>query len=356
MMTFDHLLITPFNGFKKLYLHSYGPLGFFSAAEMFFFISGLVIGFILVTKPEFSIWKRIKKIYLANWITLLVLSSLFCLFPRFFAEWNQPNELMPFLEKPLESVFSSALFLYLPYYFDVLPIYCLFFLIVPIIAKLLREHRIITLLIVSFSLWCFGQLAPSISFEQLIDPFLSHQKLPWFDPFGWQILFVVGAASGYLYKKNPQNIIFNPSHLVLCAIGIFLFSCFVLRHYFAGDTFFLSPLIDIKTLGPLRAINFFLAMYFGFGICKNKTWFQIPALAYLGQYSLTVFLYHAVLIYLLDSQRVLITSLDLLYQMVIFAAAILSLWAAAFCSERFSSANIGRLNILKVDKTFFQTF
>lgn len=329
MMMFDHLLLTPFNSWQTLYQHSYGPLGFFSAAEMFFFIAGLVIGFILVGKPHLVLTARIKKIYLANLLAILFFGLLLKLFPYFFSAWNEAGKFAGFIDSWWETLFLSGVLLHLPYFFDVLPLYCLFFFFVPVIARLLQQQKLARLLSVSLLSWLFGQLSPASRFEAFIDPFFTHQKLPWFDPFSWQLLFVIGIVVGYAYQSNTYSRFFKPSRMALWFVGLFLATCFILRHIYTDELFFLTPFIDVKTLGPLRIVNFFAAAYFCFAILKGKKWFEVPSLAYLGRSSLVVFTYHAFLIYFLDVFEMSIKGMPLVSQIAIFLLALLSLWLPA---------------------------
>ena len=94
MMTMDHLLLWPFNFWPTFYAHAYGPLGFFSAAEGFFFISGLLAGLLLATKPNVILGNlslRLWKIYIGNFLCLSIFTLSIFLVLSFFVQWGQSS-------------------------------------------------------------------------------------------------------------------------------------------------------------------------------------------------------------------------------------------------------------------------
>lgn len=324
MMTFDHLLITPFNSWNKVYLHAYGPFGFFSAAEIFFFISGLLVGSIIAEKPNATFTHRVKKIYFSNAAILLLLVFIMHIFPDYFLAWYKEGSLKPFVDSPLVATVSFLSFVYLPFFFDVLPLYCVFFLFIPLIRKAIDNQKISFLIFFSGLSWIIGQFFPSQIIENNLKSLIPSQFF-YFEPWSWQALFLIALLAGYFYKKIPNHKFFSPNRNMILFMVAFCVICFSVRHYYAGETNFINSLTEVRTLGPLRFINFLFAAMLCFTVLKRV---KIPMnpFAYLGKMSLTVFLYHAFLVYLVSAPSEFIAELTDAQKTIVVLLSLLSLW------------------------------
>lgn len=335
MMTVDHLLAWPFASWPKFFAHSYGPLGFFSAAEAFFFISGLIAGLLLLAKPELilgSLKTRLAKLYGANLLGLMCIALGIYFLPNFFAQWGESPWIKNFFAHPLEALFLSALFLYLPSFFDILPVYFIFFLSLPFIYGLFQKAQGPKLLTCSLVIWGFGQYAPWQRISAFLSDYIPLTQLGWFDIFSWQLLFLLGVMSGYFSQKLKSILETIPTYVTVVATA-FCLICFACRHYFLLEDPRFAPWIDVRTLGPLRLANFLVAAYCISSIVRKATLFNVPSIAFLGRWSLPVFLYHSCLVYFLGAFTTEITALPLALKALVFSMAIASLWVPAIINH-----------------------
>jgi hypothetical protein len=214
MMTVDHLLIWPFDFWSAIYEHSYGPFGFFSAAEAFYFISGLLAGMLLANKPQVilgNLQARLGKLYLANLACIAMMALSGFLAPAFFAQWGNVSWIQDIYYHPFQIVLLASLFLYLPSFFDILPVYCCFFLLLPLILRLIRADKMGLLLFFSLSLYGLGQLALLQKISLVLGHVLPRVSLGWFDIFSWQLLFVSAVVAGYYFgRKKLDQLIERP--------------------------------------------------------------------------------------------------------------------------------------------------
>lgn len=328
LMTIDHLLLWPFNFWQTFYRYSYGPLGFFTAAECFFFISGILAGNLLKNKPDYiskSLPKRLFKLYFANMLGLSILTMSAFLFPDYFYQWGNGFLDDYFLYNPIKVTILAAFFIYLPSFFNILPLYFYFFASLALLNKIVKNSKyIIFTLFCSIILWILGQFALQNKIENYLKPFFPIVDLGWFDIFSWQILFVLAFILGY-HQKNIRPFLLYPHKIIIFLVTIFCISCFFIKHKLFLDLDILW-LTDIQTLGIIRLLNFLAAAYLIYLILNKYIIFNIKIFANLGNNSLSVFVYHSCLVYYLGAFTNQIKELNLLSKIIIFIMAILSLY------------------------------
>lgn len=190
----DHI---PGNFLSTFTLQSYAMC---DAAEVFIFISGYTAALVYsratdrdgVLMASARIWRRVWQLYVAH----------LCLFMIYNAEvsytvlrFNNPlfiDELQvgAFLDQPAEAVIRVLLLQFQPTFLDILPLYIALLLVFPFVLMALRRHLLVA-------------LVPSIALYMLAR--WTGLNLPgypddhgWtFNPFAWQLLFVIGAAFGH---------------------------------------------------------------------------------------------------------------------------------------------------------------
>ncbi len=186
-MAFNHLPPTRAHGWQNW-------LGWVSAAEGFFFISGAVVGIVYGRKMLTAGWAHVRRslvnralyLYLANLALLLLFLGLefggILRDNRFSMLWSQgsfdASRLLSFNQ---------------PYYLHVLTRYVAFLLFAPLALSWLRAGRTRRLLTTSVAIYLLGwALGPN-------------PRIPWLESSGyqvfpiliWQLLFFVGMACGY---------------------------------------------------------------------------------------------------------------------------------------------------------------
>jgi|SRR5882672_10025188 len=202
-----------------------------------------------------------------------------------------------FRDKPILAFLLGATFTYQPPLLDILPMYCIFLLMMPLVIRLLIMNRSILVLLFSGGTWLCAQFGAG-SFVKTIFGNLPI-NLGHFDISAWQLLFVAGLFFGVrrctrIGGNRPLRTI---SIIVSCVLVVVFF---LFRHDLiipnASDSIW--PLAESATLGPLRLLNFA-----ALGILLSASCFwpnhsmRVRSFAYLGRHSLAVFTFSILCVY-----------------------------------------------------------
>src|SRR5580704_12931430 len=202
--------------------------GFSDATEIFIFISGYTasfvygramrdVGFVVATA---RILRRVWPIYAAH----------VCLFTIFLAEisyvatrfenplYSEEMGILDFLKEPDITIVQALLLRFRPVNMDVLPLYIVLMLLLPLILGLMRRSADLTL--------ALSVLLYAVTWE--FDLYLSaYPNGFWaFNPFAWQLLFVFGAWCAQGGAQRMSRILVSPITLWIC-FAYLLFSFFV---------------------------------------------------------------------------------------------------------------------------------
>jgi hypothetical protein len=238
------------------------PLGFFTTAECFVFVSAFLGGMLFRKRAEklgfaaarsFSI-RRAWRIYGAHLVTL---AFTFALGSLFLSEVpGIKNLLNHYLTNPCAAIVGSLALLFRPPLMDILPMYILFSFLTPAAFGAAQRWGWKTVLFVSFSAWVIAQ-------THVRDMLVTASKdLPFvqlgpFDLLAWQLLWVGGLFIGQRFLENksllPMPHLLRPL-FVLFAIAFIVWR----RNTITGglDPVTQTWLLDKWHLGPLRLINF----------------------------------------------------------------------------------------------------
>jgi hypothetical protein len=273
------------------------PLGFFTTAECFVFVSAFLAGMVFRKRSEklgfvaarVSSVNRALRIYRAH---LLTVGFAFVLGSFFLSEFPGIRSLLDhYLADPWTAIAGSLALLFRPPLMDILPMYILFSLLTPLAFWAAQRWGWRTVLLVSFSTWLIAQThvrdlllttAGNVSFVQL-GPF---------DLLAWQFLWVGGLFVG-------QGLLGNQPLLViphwLRPLLIFSVTVFLLWRWIsvAGghDLTTQNWLFDKWHLGPLRLINFALAATIAATFLKyiNRWEVGLRPFSLIGRHMLPVF-------------------------------------------------------------------
>lgn len=172
--------------------------------------------------------------------------------------WENPNILLSFMTLR-----------YVPNYFDILPMYMIVLLLMPIIMALAKVNK---WLVATFILgvWTLAQrsLLEQLGLSQFYIGFPAEpwSDRPWFfNPFGWQLIFFTGFAfmRGWL-PKPPVNkgLILFAAFLVLANIPLSNIGVREFGFDWAKDIrILIKPLIDKSSFGVLRYVHFLALAY-----------------------------------------------------------------------------------------------
>jgi len=269
------------------------PLGLFTAAEGFVFLSGLLAGWVYTRKyrsvgPE-GLWlastNRAKSIYRWHVADLLSCFVLVQLTEHLFG-FCSPAVPQLFFHHPIEALGLGLSLLYQPGLLDLLPMYCGFVLLLPVVIRSLENGRRFHVLAVSALAWLAVQWAPPIDGAPLYPIHTGS-----FNLFAWQFLFVAGVVVGHARVSGFAQVA-RPSKWVLAAAGLLALYCLGVRHLHWGslwpDATF-GVLLNKPALGLLRMADFGAVAYLVAALAE-----RFPALAtsrtlsLLGRHSLPV--------------------------------------------------------------------
>jgi len=240
-------------------------LGFFTAAEGFVFLSGLMAGMVYTRKLRAggpaSLWDavlgRTKTIY--AWHVASFVGALACVvLAEYACGYCSPTAPRLFFEHPLAALGLGAALLYQPGLLDLLPMYCVFVLFLPVVIRGIESGRRWLVLSASVFLWLVAQWAPAAG---------SLRTYPIntgsFSLLAWQLIFVAGVAIGHAgISGRPQ--VARPSRLaVLCAASVAIYGFGVQQAHWPalwpGAVF--GVLLNKPALGLLRLADFGCVAY-----------------------------------------------------------------------------------------------
>lgn len=170
--------------------------GFSSAAEVFFLLSGYLVGavyFSAAKDPSIAdfarkVWARMRKLYVYNLALFLVLLPL-C---RFSADMARLSFYGYFFRGGTTTYLQFLLLYVQPYCLEILVTYMVLLAIAPLFAILLRVHAVIAILI-SLTVYCYAHGHPLFNIPGGSPLGDWHWN---FNPASWQILFFAAMAAG----------------------------------------------------------------------------------------------------------------------------------------------------------------
>src|ERR1700676_5253325 len=240
------------------------PLGCFSTAECFVFVSAFLAGMLFRKRAEklgFAAARsasihRAGRIYRAHLVTL---SFAFVLGSFFLSELpGIRNMLDRYLMDPWAAIGGSLALLFRPPLMDILPMYVLFSFLTPTAFGAAQRWGWKTVLFASFSVWVIAQTdVRGILVNASNDlPFV---QLGPFDLLAWQFLWVGGLFIGQRFLGNRARL--PTPHLlrlliVLSAIAFLFWRWISITS--GPDPITETWLFNKWHLGPLRLINFAL--------------------------------------------------------------------------------------------------
>lgn len=249
MMTVDHLPNQPLKRFTE-YL-----LGYASAPDAFVFLSGLVSGWVYLKvldqrgMPALNnrALRRARDIYVVH-LSLLVLT---------IAGAVLFNHGTFRAQHPAQAFVAGALLIYQPSLSDILPMYCIFLLFVPLVLSQLVKGSIRLVIAISVALWMLSQFGIGDA----------SQLVPWiylgtFNLLAWQVYFVAGLCFAFHTRRTENAIPRSRGLLAFCAIAATLLFVDRHLHVLAG----LKPLLKFSGGPDHNPVRFFDAACLGYVI------------------------------------------------------------------------------------------
>lgn len=283
---------------------------FITEAEVFVFLSGLIAGLLYTEKQNYSPAKvavnysRIIKIYSYHVTNIAIVASLFILFS--FLDLINPSSyeaygLDSLTSTPIESLSLSLVFLYMPRYLDILPLFFMSSLVVPISLSFFSNRKALQVLGLSFLLWLIPQASPLIFQHE--NPFINLKEAPFYEGYfnllSWQFLFVISAYIGFSFQEI-QRFYSSSKIFVIAFLLCCMFAIFKITTYLYKDIELPEILESKPHLGLLRITNLLSLSLVTYWVIKNKfiPFKKFTFISSLGKYSLEVFTFHVIIVYL----------------------------------------------------------
>jgi hypothetical protein len=299
LMTMDHL---PGNVFARFSNPVYGPFGFFTAVPGFVFLSGFVAGQVYGRHwQSYGVWsvirrvlRRMRMIYVAQLALLFTLSLAFLCHFRGTSNFQGADL---FRTHPLSAFLMGASLLYQPAYLDILPMYCFFLILTPVLLWRLQKGHVGRVLSCSCALGLLTGLAFHLPRNALGVNFGASS------PLTQQFVFVVGMVLGVKQVRLGSFSPFVRTLLITTCIALSVLFLLLRWEYALVPAF--RSLVDHlsrRQLAPLRFLNF---AAFGVSITwivektsllKARNFFS-RSLIMLGQHSLVVFVWSIMITY-----------------------------------------------------------
>ncbi len=269
------------------------PIGVFTAAEGFVFLSGLLAGWVYTRKlrergPD-GLWTavllRAKTIY--KWHVASFIGAFICVqVTEQVCAFCSPNVPRLFFQHPLEALGLGVTLLYQPGLLDLLPMYCVFVAALPWVIRGLESGRRWLVLSVSAGLWLAVQWAPAVDGAPLYP-----LNTGSFNLLAWQFIFVAGAAIGHARLSGSPQVV-RPNPWVVIAAAALAVYCFGIRQYGWGSLWPVKTygmFLNKSALGLLRIGNFAAVAYLVAIVGERfPSVLSVRPLEFLGRHSLVV--------------------------------------------------------------------
>ncbi|HZQ46918.1 MAG TPA: OpgC domain-containing protein [Verrucomicrobiae bacterium] len=323
--------------------YTFEYFGYLSEAEGFVLLSGFVAGLsytrLASQHPASTLSRqaflRARTIYLyhaAIFILSFLIIKIFSRDEEYASSWDELVHL-----NPAVSLVAGITCLNQPKFLDILPMYCIFVLNVPLIIQAFRRKLSWLVLALSALLWGITQFGfrTSTAVQWL------HNYLPVnlgeFEVCSWQVLFVAGLYLGF---RSSAGGIMKPCFgrlLVVYLWGIAICLMLVKHHIVCGTevAYVAERMSDKPTLGALRIFNFaivyMLLIHYGWNLRPGLV---VHGLAYLGRRSLQVFGWHVLVVIAAGAFYELRGLVNEEPRIVVVAACIAALYIPAYVAQR----------------------
>jgi hypothetical protein len=232
----DHL---PTNILTWFTIRNYG---FSDATEIFIFISGYTAAFVYgramlqsgVVIATARILRRVWQIYVAHvFLFVIFLAEISYVATRFENPlYSEEMGIMDFLKQPDVTIIQALLLRFRPVNMDVLPLYIVLMLFLPLILWLMKWRADVTL--------ALSVLLYAVTWQ--FDLYLSaYPNGFWiFNPFAWQLLFVFGAWCALSGARRMTRILSSPVTMWI-AFAYIAFAFFITMTWHFPQLSFLMP-------------------------------------------------------------------------------------------------------------------
>ncbi len=318
---------------------------FCDAAEVFVFISGFtatfVFGRMMVQQgtafAAAQILKRCWTLYVAHiFLFVIFIAQVSYTAARFNnSMFLDEMKVAEFLQEPYIAVLKAVVLQFQPQFMNILPLYIVLLLGFVVFLPLLRRWPV-PVVALSVALWIAAAILH-----------FNFRKYPggvwYFNPFAWQVIFVLGAAFALRRIDVRLPALQRPRHLIWLSAGfvavtvtakLIMTAIYIQTGDFPQTAVRVLYIIADKTnLGPLRLLNFLALAHLTVTLVPrdyrlfSSAWAEPVVLC--GQNSLNIF---CLGIFLSVAAHFLLTEIDsgILAQVIISAGGVLVMFGTAY--------------------------
>ncbi|MFO1418110.1 MAG: OpgC domain-containing protein [Methylotetracoccus sp.] len=286
----------PRNDLARFTPSRFGPS---DAAEIFVFLSGLVAALAYgetfrragLALGSVRVLTRCGQVYAAHIGSFLLLAAICTIGTSVlgYPDYAERLNIRFFFDETEVALLHLLTLRYVPNYFDILPMYLVVMLWIPLFWALSRVHVLVP---AALSLGLYAA-------SWWLDIGLSADRggRPWFfNPFAWQLLFFAGFGFGAGWYRPLR---FGSGRLLLAALIIVVLVPLgpdpTLRP--SGSLSLvhaaLQPVLEKTRCGPLRLLHFFALAYLASAVLRARSdWFDTVfarPIVLMGQHSLEIF-------------------------------------------------------------------
>ncbi|OAH98520.1 hypothetical protein A1353_01935 [Methylomonas methanica] len=282
--------------------------GLSDAAEVFVFSSGFASALAYGRCFERAgLWlglvrilHRCVHIYSAHLASFVLLALVCVIGNRWVPEMDdiQRLNIAYFFDATQQALYDLFTLAYVPNYFDILPMYLVMMVWLPIFWVLSRLHVGVALAC-SVALYCASL---HYGWELSADP--ASSRAWYFNPYNWQLMFFTGYAFGAGWARVSVKqgwLLAVCLALVLVSIPLEHESTYTQIKFWGELRASLTPWLDKSHLGVLRWLHLLALAYLMHHVCNSRPQWLSGALprsiATMGQQSLRIFLFSMVLSY-----------------------------------------------------------
>ncbi|WP_253734491.1 OpgC family protein [Methylomonas sp. ZR1] len=282
--------------------------GLSDAAEVFVFSSGFASALAYgrcfqragLWLGVIRILHRCSQIYSAHLASFVLLAVVCVVGNRWVPEMDdiQRLSIAYFFDATQQALYDLFTLAYVPNYFDILPMYLVMMLWLPIFWALSRLHVGVALASSVALYWASFHFGWELS----ADP--ASGRAWYFNPYNWQLMFF----TGYAFGAGWARVNLKYSWLLLVCLAFILVSI-PLEHaatytrieFWGNLRATLAPWLDKSHLGVLRWLHLLALAYVMYRLCDWRSqwlnWTLPRAVVIMGQQSLPIFLCSMVLSY-----------------------------------------------------------
>ncbi len=305
-----------------------GRFGFSDATEIFVFCSGMASAIAFGTSYDRRGWVlgtarvlfRCWQVYWAHVCLFFALLFMLIALDSFEFEKVYVNSLalQVFLNNTSDALFGLLTMTYVPNYFDILPMYIVILLMMPLIMALsyVRIELVFGLIAL---LWFMGQtrVLQAIGLERItlgLPASFTNDRQWFFNPFAWQLVFFTGFALVRGWIPTPPVNKYLVTLAAVITIGFMSLSHVAIREWgftWAQDWRVSNAMwISKSDIGFVRYIHFLAVAYLAYAVAgdggkrlivEGRTAlgkigkFLVTVLTKVGQQSLAVFIVSMIL-------------------------------------------------------------